>query len=98
MSDENQLHWNHTICPDTLEALAYSRSSELLNLGFDLPAAHLFAMLENTHRQQLAKSIGADAALLARLEWDITEKQFSCRLVPETLPNDLGKRLFQGFV
>lgn len=98
MSETNQIHWDNTICQETLEALAYSRAEVLMGLGFDPQAARMFAVLEQERRQSLAKEIGADAALLASLEWNLFDKSFECRLVPDSLPKGLGDRFFLGFV
>lgn len=83
-------HWDHTICEDTLAALAYSRSGLLTEKGMDRQAAHLFALQETAKRQELAKIVGADAALLARLEWvDRGGMGISCRLVPDDAPENI---------
>lgn len=98
MSETNSIHWDHRICQETLEALAYSRFGVLTELGLNPQAARMFAVLERDRRQSLAREIGADAALLASLEWNIFEGYFKCKLTPLSLPPEIGEKFFLGFV
>jgi hypothetical protein len=87
MNDVAEVHWDHTICEETLEALAYSRTNLLLHQGMNRQAARHLALLESQKRQELAQTVGFDAALLARLEWeDHGDLGFVCRLVLDDMP------------
>lgn len=98
MPENNGVHWDCRICTETLSALEYSRANILIDNGFDPQAARLFAMLESECRQALAREIGADAALLAKLDWVLkSDTEYSCHLVQDDLPGDLSERFFWGF-
>ncbi|NDR55383.1 hypothetical protein FPS10_02935 [Pseudoruegeria sp. M32A2M] len=98
MPENNEAHWDSRICTETLSALEYSRANILIDNGFDPQAARLFAMLESERRQTLAREIGADAALLAKLDWVLDcDTEYSCHLVQDDLPGDLNERFFWGF-
>lgn len=92
------LHWNYTICPDTLEMFASSRYNDLREKGVHRQAARLIAILEKEKRQELARSVGAYAALLAKLEWrDLGEFGVSLRLVLDDGPPELATRYIHEF-
>lgn len=98
MNEVAEVHWDHTICEQTLDALAYSRTNLLISKGMNRQAARHFALLEAQRRQELARTVGADAALLARLEWqDLGELGVACRLVIDDMPEGVGDRFFVAF-
>jgi hypothetical protein len=98
MNEVAEVHWDHTICEETLEALAYSRVNILVAKGMNRQAARHFALLEAQKRQELARTVGADAALLAHLEWqDIGKDGIVCTLVLDEMPEDAGERFLLAF-
>ncbi|WP_127562456.1 hypothetical protein [Nioella ostreopsis] len=98
MPEHEELHWDHTIAEDTLEALACSRAAQLVNRGMDRQLARYFALLERKEREMLARRVGADEALMARLEWlpDLLGG-YACRLVLDDIPEHTSTRFFHGF-
>lgn len=95
---DQKLHWDHAICEETLQALAYSRFNLLVKKQVSPQAARLIAMIEIDKRQELAKQIGADEALLARFEWnDLGDLGLSMKLVLDDTPDDLPKRFLIEF-
>ena len=97
-SKTTELHWDGVICFDTVAALQYSRAGQLMDLGVEPQTARCFALLESAHRQKLALTIGADAALMAKLVWeDHGEMGFGCRLEQDVPPENLNTTFFTGF-
>jgi hypothetical protein len=93
-----EVHWDHWICEETLEAVAYSRFNLLVKKGVAPQTVRLFAVTEIDNRRELARRVGADEALLARLEWiDMGECGVGMRLVLDNAPHDLPKRFIAGF-
>jgi hypothetical protein len=92
------LHRDHAICEETLQALAYSRFNLLIKKRVNPQAARLIAMIEIDKRRELAKRVGADEALLARFEWkDSGILGVSMRLVLDELPDDFEDRFISEF-
>jgi hypothetical protein len=98
MNEASQAHWDHSICEATLDALAYSCIKIPVAKGMNRQAARHFALLEAQKRQELARTVGADAALLAHLEWqDIGKDGIVCTLVLDEMPEDAGERFLLAF-
>ncbi len=90
MTDMNPENLGSDIDFMTLDVLANARATLLIDLGFDPQAARMFSLLELQMRQALAKSVGGDRALLARLVWlPDGEEAFACELVLDDAPADL---------
>jgi hypothetical protein len=90
--------WDHTICEEPLQALAYSRFNLLIKKRVNPQAARLIVIFEIEKRRELAKRVGADEALLARFEWkDSGILGVSMRLVLDELPDDFEDRFISEF-
>jgi hypothetical protein len=86
------------LCEDTLSVLRSARFELLRRKGVDRQAARLFALLESEKRRELARFVGADAALLASLEWDdLGDLGVSLRLALDDAPDDLSERFIFEF-
>lgn len=95
---DQDLHRDHAICEETLQALAYSRFNLLIKKRVNPQAARLIAMIEIDKRRELAKRVGADEALLAKFEWnDMDEFGLSMKLVLDDTPDDLPTRFLFEF-
>ncbi|PWJ21424.1 hypothetical protein SAMN05421539_102677 [Jannaschia seohaensis] len=98
MTQDNYLPGGPAICEDDLASMRYSRFGRLVAHGMDRQAARLFAILEAKQRQQLARQVGADAALLAGIEWiDNGELGLTVKLVLDKVPADLSNRFIADF-
>lgn len=83
---------------EALEDVAFARARELIRQGVGADTAWVFAHLEIAERNNLEMRMGADAALLAKVEWrDDGEGHFHCALVPDQQWRDFGKGEFGGF-
>lgn len=98
MREPHEQYDDTTVCEETLSTLRSARSQLLIRQGVNRQAARLFALLESEKRRELARIVGADAALLAKLEWtDRGSFGMSLRLVLDDTPDDLSDRFIFEF-
>ena len=99
MSNNQDAKMDSYLDYELLERLEIARYSSLVDAGLNEQAAQLFALLESSKRREFANRHGADAALLASLNWKATEGgHWSCSLELEDLPEGVNSGLLDYFL
>lgn len=98
MAKPEEQQFSEEIDLDTLADIAASRAILLEKKGVHRQAARALALLEKEKRRELARLVGPEAALLAKLEWnEMGDLGVSLRLVLDDAPDDLSERFIFEF-